>query len=220
MGFWDWLRGKPKTVEVVDMVWMNQEAKVRGLCQDVQEQLVATPVLVVAHFPMTLARLREEFGRNNLSHVVQERSLSPADFLRSASLGTAPRIMLVQADALVPDEFPSPVVDELPPQSILVAERHFLRSNDEKIVTFALGLGRRCRMRFHVCLQDPLMQSFAGEWVRGVLSRLGMKDSDPIESAMVARRIQGAQASFAKKVTDEHKANSAEEWLQINVNNA
>jgi preprotein translocase subunit SecA len=218
VGFWDWLKGKPKSVEVVEVVWMNQEAKFQGLCKQIQEQLSAVPIiLVVAHFPTTLARLRQECEQNNLSYVDRERRLSPADFLRAARPGNATPIMLVQADVLIPDEFPNPGVDELAPLRILVAERHFLRSSDDTIVSFALSLGRRCRVSFHVCLQDPLMQAFAGEWVRGTLSRLGMKDSDPIESAMIARRIRGAQASFAKRAADEQKANSAEEWLKLNV---
>jgi hypothetical protein len=25
MGFWDWLTGKPKGIEVVDRIWLNQE---------------------------------------------------------------------------------------------------------------------------------------------------------------------------------------------------
>ncbi len=218
MGLWDWLKGRPKSVEVVDVVWMNQEAKFQGLCNQIQEQLSAIPmILVAAHFPTTLARLRQECELNDLSYVVQERRLSPADFLRAASLGNATPIMLVQADALIPDEFLNSGVDELASLAILVAERHFLRSSDDTIVNFALSLGRRCCLSFHVRLQDPLMQAFAGEWLGGVLSRLGMKDSDPIESAMVARRIRGIQASFAKRVADEQKADSAEEWLKLNV---
>jgi hypothetical protein len=218
VGFWDWLKGKPKGVEVVELVWMNQEAKFQGLVTEIQEQLLATPmILVVAHFPLTLARLRQELDQNNLSYEVQERRLSPADFLRAANLGNAAPILLAQAEALIPDEFPNPVVGELAPLAILVAERHFLRSRDDMIVNFALSLGRRSRMNIHVCLQDPLMQAFAGEWVRGVLSGLGMKDSDAIKSAMVARRIKGAQASFAKRAIADQKANSAEEWLKLNV---
>lgn len=75
--------------------------------------------------------------------MVQERRLYPADFLRAASLGNGTSIMLVQADVLIPDEFPNPTVDDLSPLAILVAERHFLRSGDDTIVNFALSLGRR-----------------------------------------------------------------------------
>src|SRR5262249_45574993 len=45
-----------------------------------------------------------------------------------------------------------------------------------------------------------VMRMFAGEWVSAVLSRLGMKEGEAIESAMVSRRISGAQ----KKVEERH----------------
>jgi preprotein translocase subunit SecA len=218
VGFWDWLKGKPKSVEEVDVVWMNQDAKFQALCTEVQEQLLATPtVLVVAHFPATLARLRKIFDQNALSHVVQEHRLLAPDFLRAATQGNAPRIMLVRADALIPDEFPNPPADDLTPLSILVAERHFLRANDDPIVAFARSLGRRCRVSFYLSLQDPLLEGILGEWLSGVLTRLGTSESQPIGSKMVFRRFKDGQANFARRVANERKANSAEEWLAANV---
>src|ERR1041384_5553541 len=105
VGFWNWLMGKPKSVEVIDRIWMNQEAKVQGLCKEVQDQPPATPLLLaVFHFPATLGWLRLEFTRCNLAHKVQERPLSPADCLRAVSGGN-PTILLAHADALVPDEY-------------------------------------------------------------------------------------------------------------------
>ena len=47
--------------------------------------------------------------------------------------------------------------------------------------------------RFYLSLEDDLMRIFAGEWVRNVLTRLGMKEGEAIESKMVSRRIEGAQ---------------------------
>ena len=99
---------------------------------------------------------------------------------------------------------------------ILVAERHFLRECDEAIITFAEGLGKRCHVTYHCSLEDPLMKAFAGEWVKGVLQRLGMDESAPVESAMVARRVRGAQGKFAASAGWGCDADSAEEWLQSN----
>jgi hypothetical protein len=218
MGFWDWLTGKSKDIEVVDRIWLNQEAKFQGICREIAEQVYASPVvLAAAHFSATLDRLRTESGQCNLAHRHQVNRLSSADFLRALKAGNPSPVTLVQADALVPDEFPTPVADEEPPMSILVAERHFLRSHDERIEDFARGLGRRCRLSFHLSLEDPLMKVFVGEWVGQMLRNLGMTDSQPIESAIVGRRIKDAQAKLAKRALDERKADSAEEWLQQNV---
>jgi hypothetical protein len=217
MGFWDWLTGK-KGIEVVDRIWLNQDAKFHGLCKEIQERSQTSPlVLAAAHFPATLSRLRSEVARCNLAHRDQESRLSPADYLRAVEGGNPAPVVFVQADDLVPDEFPGPLDGDLPPVSIVVAERHFLRSHDERVVDFARSLGRRCRLSFHLSLEDPLMRIFVGEWVGQMLRNLGMTDSQPIESAMVGRRIKAAQAKLAERVVAEHKANSAEEWLQCNA---
>jgi len=219
MGFWHWLTGKPNGVEVVDWIWTTQEAKLQGLCKEAQEQHPAAPaVLTVAHFPVTLDRLKSELKLWNMADQVRPSRLSPADFLRAVNGVDPATLMLIRADALVPDEFPNPVVDELPPFSIMVAERHFLRSYDDRIVDFARSLGRRCQVSFHLSLRDPLLQIFAkGEWVEQMLRGLGMTDTKPIESVMVARRLARAQAKLAKQVISERNASSAEEWCQWNV---
>jgi len=198
---------------------MNQDAKYQGFVKDVDGELVATSfVLALAHFPATLARVREEFVRQNVPHVCHERRPIAADHLHGvAGADDSPRAILALADALVPDSFPTPSDDGSPRLSIVVAERHFLRAHDDTIVDFAGSLGRRCRLCFHTSLQDPLMQHFAGAWVGQILRNLGMKDSDPIQSAMVGRRIQSSQATFARRVTNEQQASSAEEWLSLNV---
>ena len=44
------------------------------------------------------------------------------------------------------------------------------------------------------------MRLFGGEWVAGVLAKLGMKEGESIESRMVSKRIEAAQ----KKVEEYH----------------
>jgi preprotein translocase subunit SecA len=118
---------------------------------------------------------------------------------------------------LVPDDYPNPVDESLDIVTILVAERHFLRAPDEQVMAFASNLGRRCHLAFHLALDDPLLKVYAGEWLGPLLARLGMNEAQPIENAMIARRIKDAQDRFAKRVVDDHQADSAEEWLRLNV---
>ena len=115
------------------------------------------------------------------------------------------------------DEIPEPLDDHAKPVTIVVGERHFLRADDERIAAFARGLGRHCRLAFHVSVRDPLVQAFAGEWVVGMLTNLGANETDAIESRLITRRIQGAQAKFAAPGADDRKAESAEQWLEWNA---
>ena len=87
------------------------------------------------------------------------------------------------------------------------------------LLEFARNLG--CRRRFvqHASLADPLLKIFAGQWVEGVLRRLGMQEDQVIESRMVSRRIRGAQKKIEDRATGDVPARSAEEWLEKNCPN-
>jgi preprotein translocase subunit SecA len=113
------------------------------------------------------------------------------------------------------DPFPDQHADRDGLIQILVAERHFLRECDEIVITFAAGLGKRCRVSYHYSLEDPLVKVFAGQWVKKSLQRLGMDESAPLESRMVARQVRAAQEKFAARA-GRHDADSAEAWLQSN----
>ncbi len=43
------------------------------------------------------------------------------------------------------------------------------------------------------------MRIFAGEWVKNILTRLGMKEGEAIESHMVSRRVEGAQKKVEER---------------------
>jgi preprotein translocase subunit SecA len=61
-----------------------------------------------------------------------------------------------------------------------------------------------------------MMRLFCGEWVEGVLKRLGMTEGKSIESKMVSRRIKEAQEKLGVKCFHDYPADSAQEWLERN----
>jgi hypothetical protein len=152
-----------------------------------------------------------------MEHAGVDRCLSPAELSGILSRSTGPRLFLVPAEVLAPDDFPGIVSEDSGEVRIVVGERHFLRSADEEIVRFAGSLNHPCRLAFHLSLDEPLMRLFVGDWVRNMLSGLGMTESNPISNPMITRRIKAAQAGLAKQVTDERKAASAQEWLRLNL---
>ncbi len=83
---------------------------------------------------------------------------------------------------------------------IVGTERHDSRRIDNQLRGRAGRQGDPGSSRFYLSLQDDLMRMFAGEWVSGVLTRLGMQEGEAIESGMVTRRIEKAQ----KKVEEWH----------------
>src|SRR5688572_12187495 len=85
------------------------------------------------------------------------------------------------------------VVKELGGLHIIGTERHEARRIDLQLRGRCGRQGDPGSSRFFLSLEDDLMRIFAGEWVKNILTRLGMQEGEAIESRMVSRRIEGAQ---------------------------
>jgi preprotein translocase subunit SecA len=82
---------------------------------------------------------------------------------------------------------------------IIGTERHEARRIDLQLRGRCGRQGDPGSSRFHLSLEDDLMRIFAGEWVKNILTRLGMKEGEAIESRMVSRRIEGAQKKVEER---------------------
>jgi preprotein translocase subunit SecA len=213
MSFWSWLCRKQQDVEVADdLIWVNETAKFAGLQRAVEKLCEeGVFVVVVAHFPKTLARIKQSLGKQTS----EGARLSVADVVRRA--GEAPGFCVVLATALAAEDVADQAVVDPGSVPILVAERHFLRMADDTIVDFARSLPTRCRVTFYLSLQDPLLRTFSGDRIERLLTSLGMKESEPIQASMVARRIKGAQRAFADRAGRDISTDSAAEWLERNA---
>jgi len=82
---------------------------------------------------------------------------------------------------------------------IMGTERHEARRIDLQLRGRCGRQGDPGSSRFFLSLEDDLMRIFAGEWVKNVLTRLGMQEGEAIESRMVSRRIEGAQKKVEER---------------------
>jgi preprotein translocase subunit SecA len=82
---------------------------------------------------------------------------------------------------------------------VLGTERHEARRIDLQLRGRCGRQGDPGSSRFYLSLEDDLMRIFAGEWVKNVLTRLGMQEGEAIESRMVSRRIEGAQKKVEER---------------------
>jgi preprotein translocase subunit SecA len=83
---------------------------------------------------------------------------------------------------------------------VIGSERHDARRIDLQLRGRAGRQGDPGSSRFFLSLEDDLMRKFAGEWVKNILTRMGMQEGERIESKMVTKRIEAAQ----KKVEEHH----------------
>jgi hypothetical protein len=101
-----------------------------------------------------------------------------------------------------------------PEALVVVAERHPLREHDDRVAEWADAAAGR--VVFHLSLEDPVLALFAGDRLRGVLERLGLTPETPIQSRLVSRAIEQAQAKIRGRATGDVPAASAAGWLQAN----
>jgi preprotein translocase subunit SecA len=91
------------------------------------------------------------------------------------------------------------MVRELGGLYVIGTERHESRRIDLQLRGRCGRQGDPGSSRFYLSLEDDLMRIFAGDWVRGMMGKLGMGEGDPIESSFVSRRITAAQKKVEER---------------------
>lgn len=88
---------------------------------------------------------------------------------------------------------------------ILGTERHESRRIDNQLRGRAGRQGDPGESRFFLSLEDDLMRIFAKDNIVQFMDRLGMDDSQPIESGMVSRSVETAQRRIEGQHFDNRK---------------
>ncbi len=83
---------------------------------------------------------------------------------------------------------------------VIGTERHESRRIDLQLRGRCGRQGDPGSSRFYLSLEDDLMRIFAGDWVRGMMEKLGMGEGEALESRFISKRISAAQ----KKVEERH----------------
>ncbi len=96
-------------------------------------------------------------------------------------------------------------VAELGGLHVIGTERHEARRIDLQLRGRSGRQGDPGSSRFFLSLEDDLMRIFAGDWVKGMLTRLGMQEGEAIESPLVSRQIQKAQRRVEERHFDVRK---------------
>ncbi|WP_404309207.1 preprotein translocase subunit SecA [Neorhodopirellula lusitana] len=91
------------------------------------------------------------------------------------------------------------VVRELGGLYVLGTERHESRRIDLQLRGRCGRQGDPGGSRFFLSLEDDLMRIFAGDFVKSMMERMGMKEGEAIESTLVTRRIAAAQKKVEER---------------------
>lgn len=200
MQLWHWLKGGKRQIELPDMIWLANRARLEGVCQSLEEKSPKRPLpIVTSHFSDRLAEMRDLFNRNSIHFREADHLLRPHEIHREFAGGASTTPLLAPASLLAYNEPPSAKDDPSYRVAVLVVERHPVAMFDERIERFAATIPCQSELQFFLSLDDAVMQMFAGERVREILQRLGMKEDEAITSKMVVRRLKGAQRKVKER---------------------
>jgi preprotein translocase subunit SecA len=91
------------------------------------------------------------------------------------------------------------VVRQLGGLLVLGTERHESRRIDLQLRGRCGRQGDPGGSRFYLSLEDDLMRIFAGDFVKRMMEKMGMKEGEAIESSLVTRRIAAAQRKVEER---------------------
>jgi preprotein translocase subunit SecA len=98
-----------------------------------------------------------------------------------------------------------PGVTELGGLHIIGTERHESRRIDNQLRGRAGRQGDPGSSRFYVSLEDDLMRLFGSDNIAGLMDKLGMDDSTPIDHPLISRSIETAQKRVEARNFDIRK---------------
>src|SRR5699024_10792054 len=84
-------------------------------------------------------------------------------------------------------------VVELGGLAVIGTERHESRRIDNQLRGRAGRQGDPGMSQFYLSMEDDLMRRFGSDNLSSMMDRLGMDDSQPIESKMVSRAVESSQ---------------------------
>jgi hypothetical protein len=192
------LKRASSSVEVIpDHVWLSQEAKLAGIRRELHDRTAdgTKMIALVAHFP----------------DVLDEMQRIASEYVGSASVRP---LLSRQLSSRAAGDLPfgeSDVVD------LIAAERHPVTSMDDALIEFAEALPCRCRIVYHISLDDPILRFVGVESIRATLEGLGATEEEAITQEMITRSIRRAQQKIESRSIDRFDAQSAAEWIERNV---
>lgn len=96
-------------------------------------------------------------------------------------------------------------VQELGGLAVIGTERHESRRIDNQLRGRSGRQGDPGVTQFYLSLEDELMRRFGSEQMKGMMTKLGMDDTTPIQSKMVSRSVESAQKRVEGNNFDSRK---------------
>jgi preprotein translocase subunit SecA len=178
-----------------DLIFRTMEGKFRAVVEDIaQRHAKGQPVLVGTVSIETSELLSNMLKKRGIPHNVlnAKNHAKEAEIIAQAGQKGAVTIATNMAGRGTDIKL-GKGVKELGGLAVIGTERHESRRIDNQLRGRAGRQGDPGVSQFYLSLEDELMRRFGSESLMSMMDRLGMDDSQPIQSKMVTKAVESAQ---------------------------
>jgi preprotein translocase subunit SecA len=178
-----------------DLIFASVDGKFRAVCEDIYERhSKGQPVLVGTVAIETSELISRYLTKKGIPHNVlnAKNHEREAEIIAGAGHRGAVTIATNMAGRGTDIKLGEGVL-ELGGLAVVGTERHESRRIDNQLRGRAGRQGDPGVTQFYLSMDDELMRRFGSDNMKAMMGRLGMDDSQPIQSKMVSRAVESAQ---------------------------
>ncbi|WP_243388280.1 preprotein translocase subunit SecA [Bacillus kexueae] len=178
-----------------DLIYRSIEGKFKAVVEDIAERhQLGQPVLVGTVAVETSEYISNLLKKKGIPHNVlnAKNHASEAEIIEQAGQKGAVTIATNMAGRGTDIKL-GEGVKELGGLAVIGTERHESRRIDNQLRGRSGRQGDPGVTQFYLSMEDELMRRFGSENMMNMMDRLGMDDSQPIQSKMVSRAVESAQ---------------------------
>lgn len=179
----------------VDLIYATTEGKYKAVGEDIAERhQKGQPVLVGTVAIETSEIISNYLTKKGIRHSVlnAKNHAHEAEIIQNAGQKGAVTIATNMAGRGTDIKLGEGVV-EAGGLAVLGTERHESRRIDNQLRGRSGRQGDPGVTQFYLSLEDDLMRRFGSDAMRNMMGKLGMDDSQPLQSKMVTRSVESAQ---------------------------
>ncbi|KGX92942.1 preprotein translocase subunit SecA [Pontibacillus halophilus JSM 076056 = DSM 19796] len=190
-----------------DMIYKSVDAKFRAVVEEIKERHEkGQPVLVGTVAVETSELISRYLTKAKVPHNVlnAKNHYREAEIIENAGQPGAVTIATNMAGRGTDIKLGDGVRD-LGGLAVIGTERHESRRIDNQLRGRSGRQGDPGMSQFYLSMEDELMKRFGSDNMRTMMDRLGMDDTQPIESKMVSRAVESAQKRVEGNNFDSRK---------------
>lgn len=178
-----------------DLIFATMEGKFKAVAEDIAERhRLGQPVLVGTVAIETSEIISKYLTKFKIPHNVlnAKNHEREAEIILNAGQKGAVTIATNMAGRGT-DIKPGEGVLEIGGLAVIGTERHESRRIDNQLRGRSGRQGNPGVTQFYLSLEDELMRRFGSDKMKSMMTRLGMDDTQPIQSGMVSKAVESAQ---------------------------